>query len=144
ELAIADLHWRLRRDEGVHVEFFLQRFPELAAHLLDLVEAEILSRRNNQEEVGTEEYVRRFPDHEGPIRNLLGGLLASGSTVLDAAPADPPSDDVPPTLLGCQLRPPHRLGAGGMGVIWLGLDENLGRPVAVKVVKRRWRGHNDV
>jgi WD40 repeat protein len=73
---------------------------------------------------------------------LVGRTLApsgqtvswSGAVAAAAAPADLPPDA---RIGGYEVR--GVLGAGGMGVVYLGFDPLLRREVAVKVVKRKWR-----
>lgn len=47
-----------------------------------------------------------------------------------------PAAAVPGGLLLGRYRPSQRLGAGSFGIVWLALDEHLGREVAIKVIPR--------
>jgi serine/threonine protein kinase len=78
-------------------------------------------------------------DTEGPVDSTApteeaGGHAGSMASLLDKVAAT--SDGgvlVPGTLVGGQYRIERAVGAGGMGVVHLAIDERLDRPVAIKL-----------
>jgi len=93
ELMHVDLEYRVKAGQRTCVEFYLDRFPELALDrngVLDLIAAEYELRRRNESDLSVSEYNRRFPAFGNRIAErlqvadrTLGGLLA---TPRDAAP----------------------------------------------------------
>jgi hypothetical protein len=74
-------------------------------------------------------------------REAMAALTApAGATPVDAVPRR--ADDSPPVVPGCELTGEVRFG--GMGAVYFGTETALRRPVAVKVLQRRFAGHADL
>ena len=121
--------------------------------VLDLIYQEVLLREQLGERPAIDEYVRRFPHLADELRmqfeldsamQAIQPLLVSanaGSTVsLDGDEAGPTSDIVGsasdpclPTVEGYEVL--HRIGQGGMGVVFKARHLKLNRPVALKLLR---------
>jgi hypothetical protein len=109
DLVHVDLERRLKAGELVCVEAYLARWPELAddsAVVVDLLAAEYDLRRRQEPGLGTDDYVRRFPQHRERLRDRLhhpaevpaalpasAGQAESLSKARTVPPAPPPDDD---------------------------------------------------
>ncbi len=76
-----------------------------------------------------EELCRRSPQHAPALRRRVESLVKSG---LWGAPVDRPESV--PEQLG-EFRLVRRLGGGGMGVVYLAEQSNVGRRVALKLIR---------
>ncbi len=128
-----DQQQRWRRGERPVAEDYLQQHPPLAGcseAALDIIYAEILLRQEAGETVNVEEYVRRFPHLENPLRRQFqlhqallsgAGLLSdvplahpSASESLTVAPTDSAgSRTQPPSVAPDTLTPPGSAADGG-------------------------------
>jgi serine/threonine protein kinase/HEAT repeat protein len=170
-----DQRARWQRGERVLVEAYLGQYPLLADDadaVLDLIYQEVLLRKQRGETPQLDEYLRRFPQFAGPVRDLFEGdhALESGRQPgvppSQAGPGSPPGGPAPAAEVtttpvegglrdlssegagnppagpagGAPPVPPkvgryriiRRLGQGGFGTVYLGHDEELDRPVAIK------------
>lgn len=101
--------------------------PELEALL-----AECLERAEAEGNGAIEQICAEHPELARPLRARLHALQRLGLF----APAD--DEEPPPRARLGEFTLLRRLGAGGMGVVWLARQESLGREVAVKVLPPAW------
>jgi hypothetical protein len=150
ELIHVELECRLKAGEGARVESYLERFPELAwdtPALLDLLAWEYTLHRRKEPALGPAEYVRRFPQHAGP----LAARLQVESTARwnppehsDTRVDDPtPGPGIPlPRCGNYDLL--ELVGAGGMAQVYRGRHRPTGQTVAVKLLPIHCRASKDL
>jgi serine/threonine-protein kinase len=94
-----------------------------------------------EEDAAVAGHVERCPRCQSRMGRLLGSLPDGLQKLLPLPPAVAAAEsegDPPPRLDGYEVL--GRVGAGGMGVVWRVRDLNLGRDVALKVMKARLCG----
>ena len=134
ELVHTELELRLKAGEPARVEGYLERFPELWADrvkLIELIEAEWTVRGRAEPGLTLDDYRRRFP----ALARALKSPLVDASTRLDPLRSTRPvrpEDLVLPRMLGkYELR--ERVGGGTFGTVYRGWDTVFKWEVAVKV-----------
>jgi tRNA A-37 threonylcarbamoyl transferase component Bud32 len=145
----ADQSQRWQRGERVPVEHYLGQYPELSGDteaLVELIQSELLRRREAGEQPALDEYLARFPDQTELLRRSWPALSApptkawadshsSGTTVAESRPASAPPPATPGLRLpGLELG--DKLGEGGMGFVYRARDVRLDQPRAIKVIRR--------
>ncbi len=116
-----------------------QKERELAAAL-----ARYVDRSSREEEVDIDEFCKGIPElakELGPLLESLQGMDGPDSS-FPSEPAREATEELPDKLSGHKIL--GEIGAGGMGRVLLGLDERLGRKVAIKTLNRRYRDNESV
>ncbi|HTI51257.1 MAG TPA: SUMF1/EgtB/PvdO family nonheme iron enzyme [Planctomycetaceae bacterium] len=158
EVCAIDQTHRWRSGSGIPVERYFDQFPDLYADerlRFRLIAGEFRCLRNLGQDPGVQAFVARFPEMQEALRALAaeradgpdGGVRMRSTFVLNGdhpietapSPVDAPAlaaADRPhtsqPERIG-RYRVQRILGDGGFGRVYLGYDDVLCRPVAIKV-----------
>lgn len=146
-----------RGNQPVIEEFVPDGHPRRIAILRELVHVDLEWRRKRGDDVEVQEYLLRFPElaeDEGAADSLRDAALAQSrygtqlpATSRNSRDSSPEPDDPNATLLGpsgpgtsggkrFQVLRAH--ARGGLGQIWIALDHELNRKVALKEIQQRF------
>ncbi|MFI5369449.1 MAG: serine/threonine-protein kinase, partial [Spirochaetia bacterium] len=102
--------------------------------------AEYLDLAAKSETVDVDGFVRRHPGIEPDLRAVLDTLALFDSIDADNETIAP--EIIPERLSGHRIL--SEVGAGGMARVFLAADESLRRTVAIKVLKERYAGNEEI
>jgi WD40 repeat protein/tRNA A-37 threonylcarbamoyl transferase component Bud32 len=125
-------------------ELVLQSENRIQQNLVaELVSIDLEMRQSANKTINTDEYLSRLPGFSDAIKTALQGyrsIQVSQETVQDIGQVrDARSIDKTPQRIG-DYRIIRRIGQGGAGVVYEGVQESLGRRVAIKTLSQ---GHLD-
>eukprot|EP00913_Durusdinium_trenchii_P011142 g10464.t1 len=122
-------------------EYLNRRQVAPAAELLrELLAVEQEYRSGEEETLAPGDYIDRFPDHAATIRDVFAG--SAGEPTRDHQPSRAADErrSVEPTIDNYTIL--ERIGAGGMGEVYLAEHQRFGRRVAVKILPAKFT-HDD-
>jgi serine/threonine protein kinase len=135
-----DLEHRLKAPEEIRVEAYLGRFPTLADApdvVLELIRSEYARRLPREPNLAQAEYLSRFPQYRARLVRLWDEYPTRSCGPPSTCPelATPPLGPSRPDVtdhIG-RYRVEGFLGQGAFGRVYLAQDEQLCRPVAIKL-----------
>jgi tetratricopeptide (TPR) repeat protein len=131
ELLARELAHRHRLGERPTGEEYRLRLPEYAAAINEVFGL-----------LSTEVEVAAPPGVAGTHLGRAAGLTDSGAGVAGLSAAT--SGERPKPAYAGRYEIGSEIARGGMGVVWLGRDTELNRPLAIKVLRAEYRGHPDL
>ena len=155
ELVHAELEFRLKSGDAARVEEYLTRYPELTHDtdcLVSLIAAEYRLRGRQDSSLGIDQYLARFPAYRERLIALTNIMATRDEQehsdhCMQDVTTDPTALDTPdgpgskrsasespprPARIG-RYRVSRAIGRGGFGLVYLAHDDELDRPVAIKV-----------
>ena len=135
DLIAVDLERRLSAGEHVRAEDYLKSYSELNESdetVLWLLNLEHRLRTQTGKTPSRDEYLRRFPKSTDQLQKILIPSSGSDHCFTQARSGEDGSD--PPRIGKYQVV--RKLGEGTFGEVYLALDKNLRRHVAIKMLKR--------
>jgi serine/threonine protein kinase len=127
----------LREGQSPQIQEYLARVPEnaRAAAFRELLAVEVELRRRGGERPERDEYKRQFPENGDAVDAVFARLDARHDKAA-TEPETPVAADEEPEQIG-RYRVEVLLGEGGFGKVYRAHDDELNRPVAIKVTHRR-------
>src|SRR5262249_35216556 len=127
----------LQAGESPSLEVYLREpsVTDPTALLAELVTIDASYRRQRGERPEPSDYTGRFPAFAAVIAEAFAE--AQPPTHIVSHPRRPGLPQALPTIAGYEVR--GELGQGGMGVVLVGRDDEVGRDVAVKVLREEHR-----
>jgi serine/threonine protein kinase/formylglycine-generating enzyme required for sulfatase activity/tetratricopeptide (TPR) repeat protein len=131
----------LKDGERPRIELVLESMPEPGRHALlhELLILELEYRCEDSNRPNLEEYLARFAGQEDAVRAAFLAVRSGDSTVDLHPPRGPAALPQSPEWIG-RYRIERLAGQGGFGLVYVARDEQLNRPVAIKVAHARLVG----
>src|SRR5262249_19670532 len=93
ELVHAEMEFRLKAGEAVRADAYLRRYSELTADAkvaAELIAREFALRRRGEPNLSSEDYLQRFPQFGGQLRDLLTATADTHASANSVNAADEP------------------------------------------------------